>query len=383
MKRSMFSLAQVQADADHARGYTLDNQRRVVPQPFESCEAMGPTGTICSTARDMTNYMRMMLAGGEFAGQRVLEAADVRAMMQPIMPIGPGLFEEIGFRSYGMGLFIETYRGHELAGHGGNLNGAAAMVTFAPKDKIGIVVLTNRTAGRLRDGLPREILDRLLGLPSANMIERFAELETKALAGEDAAKSAGVSDRRANTHPSHELSEYAGRYSHAAYGDVDVTLEDGKLWMGYHGFKAALEHWHYDVFQTPSDKTSDLDEVRVQFHTDLQGEIESVTIPFEPSVEPTVYRRAAPPEMLQREFLQQFVGVYEVGGVDLEVRLREDGVLQTVQLGRVQDLEPLRGTMFRVKGATGVSVEFLKDAAGKVDRIAFHSGGSAIGPRKR
>ena len=50
---------------------------------------MGPTGGINSSAREMANYVRMMLAGGEFGGKRVLLKADVAAMMQPNMPIGP------------------------------------------------------------------------------------------------------------------------------------------------------------------------------------------------------------------------------------------------------------------------------------------------------
>jgi hypothetical protein len=87
--------------------------------------------------------------------------------------------------------------------------------------------------------------------------------------------------------------------------------------------------------------------------------------------------------MLERGFLERFVGTYEVDGIDVQVVLRDDGVLQYVQLGRVNDLLPVRGTLFRLKGLSGVSVEFLADAAGRVDRMAIHSGGSSIAPRKK
>ena len=62
--------------------------------------------------------------------------------------------------------------------------------------------------------------------------------------------------------------------------------------------------------------------------------------------------------------------------------LRDDGVLLYVVLGRPRELVPVRGTLFRIKDLTGVSVEFLKDASGKVDRIAIHADSSTIGPRK-
>ena len=383
MARTNFALSTVRDDADHATGYQLDNARALVPDPFESVEQMAPTGAINSTARDLVQWIRMLLAGGEWDGKRILLQADVLAMMQPQMPIGPAVFPEIGFRSYGMGFFVANYRGHEVAQHGGNMPGAATMVFMVPKEKIGIVVLTNRSGAVLRDGLPYEIVDRLLGLQSANMIGRYAELETKSFAGEEAAKSAGASDRKPNTRPSHDLADYAGDYSDPGYGPMQVRFAAGVLSLTYHGFTTRLDHWHYDVFQAPEDRTSRLDRIRVQFQTDLEGEVSGVAVPIEPNVAPIVFTRQPPPEMLERAFLQRFVGIYELDGVDLQILLRDDGVLQFVQLGRVYDLVPVRGTLFRIKDLSGVSLEFLSDAEGRIDRIALHAGGSTIGPRRR
>ena len=383
MTRTNFSLADTARDPDAAFGYQLDQERKLVRDAFESAEQMAPTGGINSTARDLSSWVRMMLGGGELGGKRVLLAADVQAMMEPQMPIGPSPFPEIGFRSYGMGYFVGSYRGFEFAQHGGNMPGAATMVFMVPREKIGIVVLTNRSGATLRDGLPYEILDRLLGLPSAGMITRFAALETKTFAGEDAARAAGASDRKPGTQPSHPLAEYAGRYRDSGYGPLEVRAENGGLSLLYHGFAAPLHHWHYDVFQTPEDPTSRLDSVRVQFRTDLEGEVQGVAVPIEPNVAPVVFEREPPPQMLERAFLERFVGTYEIGGIEAQVVLREDSVLQLVQIGRVSDLLPVRGTLFRIKGLTGVSVEFLAGPDGRVDRLAMHSGSSLIAPRKK
>jgi hypothetical protein len=282
-----------------------------------------------------------------------------------------------------MGYFVGSYRGFEYAQHGGNMPGAATMVFLVPREKIGIVILTNRSGAVLRDGLPYEILDRLLGLPSAGMIARFAELETKTFAGEDAARTAGTSDRKPGTQPSHALPEYAGRYRDPGYGSLEVRADAGGLSLVYNGFTAPLQHWHYDVFQTAEDPTSRLDSVRVQFRTDLEGEIAGVAVPIEPNVAPVVFEREPPPQMLERAFLERFVGTSELGGVDARVVLREDGVLQLVQLGRVSELLPVRGTLYRIKGLSGVSVEFLVGPDGRVDRLALHSGASLVAPRKK
>lgn len=383
MKRSNFALKDLTSDPDHALGYQLDEKRTLIRDPFESAETMGPTGSINSSAREMTSYLRMMLAGGSFGSKRVLQASDVAAMMQPNMPIGPSNFPELGFGSYGMGLFVAAYRGIEFASHGGNMPGAAAVVLMVPKEKIGIVVLTNRSGARLRDGLPYEIVDRLMGLPSANMVARYGELEKKALAGEEAAKSAGVSDRRTGTKPTHPLEAYAADFEHPGYGTVSVAQKDGRLQLTYNGFTTPLEHWHYEVFRAPDDRSNRLEQTRVQFETDLEGEVSTLNVPLEPNVPPTAFTRKAPAEMTSRAFLEPLTGVYEVNGIDAEVALREDGVLLYVVLGRPRELVPVRGTLFRIKDLTGVSVEFLKDASGRVDRIAVHSDSSTIGPRKK
>jgi hypothetical protein len=383
MRRSNFSLAEVDRDSDHAQGYQLDEKRQLVKDRFESVEAMGPAGSINSTARDMANYLRMMLAGGKLEGRQVLLESDVQAMMQPLMPGGPNFSPEFGFASYGMGLAVETYRGHETAQHGGDVPGSAALVLMVPKERIGVVVLANRSGAPIRDGLPYEIVDRLLGLPSADMIRRNAELETKAFASEDAAKAEGATARKPGTRPAHPLAEYAGDYAHPGYGTATVELQGERLQLAYNGFTTPLDHWHYEVFRAPENSVNRLERVRVQFETDLEGEVSGFALPFEPNVQPIRFARQPPREMLDPAFLTQLTGTYDMAGIDVEIALREDNVLQFVVLGGRRDLVPVRGTTFKLKDLTGVTIEFLRGPDGKVDRLVRHGGNDMIAPRKK
>ena len=386
MRRSNFSIAAMHADANHSLAYQLNDKREVVKTETISPEAMGPTGTINSSVDEMARFLRMMLAGGMFEGKRVLLEADVQGMMAPQMPIGKDVFPDVfGFRSYGMGLFVQTYRGVETAHHGGNLEGASALLVMVPSKRIGVVVLANRSGTRLRDALPFEIIDRLLGLESAGLLARHRELEEKGFAGEDAAKAAGVSDRKPNTKPGHALAEYAGDYEHPGYGRLKVGLANDRLSLAYNKFSAPLDHWHYDVFQTPADRLNPLELTRVQFHTDLSGEVASVTIPLEPNVEPISFARQPPAEMLERKFLEPLTGEYESAGVPVKIVLREDNVLQYTVLSTVRDLVPVRGTFFRFKDLAGAGVEFLRNPEGQADRMAIYHPGAenVIAPRKK
>jgi len=52
------------------------------------------------------------------------------------------------------------------------------------------------------------------------------------------------------TTPSLPLAQYAGTYRHPAWGDLTVTVEDGKLFARYGTeFVGPLEHVQYDAFR--------------------------------------------------------------------------------------------------------------------------------------
>lgn len=386
MKRSNFSVPVMNADANHAEAYELNTKREVVRIERNPVEAVGPAGAINSSADEMARYARMMLAGGLFEGKRVLLEADVQAMMQPQMPIGKDLFADFfGFRSYGMGLIVQTYRGIEIAHHGGNIDGLSSLLVFVPSKKIGVVVLANRSATPLPGALPFEIIDRLLGLESSGLLARHRELEVKGFAGQDAAKAAGTSDRKPNTKPARPLADYAADYLHPGYGPMKVALEKDRLKLSYNKFSTPLDHWHYEVFQAPADRQNPLELTKVQFNSDLSGEVASISVPLEPNVEPIVFIRQPPAEMRDRKFLESLAGEYDSGGVPVTIAVREDNVLQYIVLGSVRELVPVRGTYFRIKNLTGVAVEFMKNPAGQYDRMAIYSPGSenAIAPRKK
>ncbi|HVF71572.1 MAG TPA: serine hydrolase [Chthoniobacterales bacterium] len=386
MKRSNFSVATMKADANCSQAYELNTKREVVRIEYSALDAAGPAGAINSSVDEMAHYARMMLAGGMFEGKRVLLESDVQAMMQPQVPIGKDLFSDVfGFRNYGMGLFVQTYRGIEIAHHGGNLDGLSASLVLVPSKKIAVIVLANRTGTRLRDALPFEIIDRLLGLESSGLLARHRQLEEKGFAGEDAAKAAGTTDRKPNTKPARPLADYAAEYLHPGYGPMKVAVEKDRLKLSYNKFSTPLDHWHYEVFQAPADRQNPLELTKVQFNSDLSGDVASISVPLEPNVEPIVFSRQAPAEMRDRKFLEPIAGEYDGGGVPVTIAVREDNVLQYMILGNVRELEPVRGTYFRMKGLTGVAVEFLKNPAGQYDRMVYYSPGGepTISPRTK
>lgn len=127
--------------------------------------------------------------------------------------------------------------------------------------------------------------------------------------------------------------------------------------MRYNKFSTPLDHWQYEVFQAPADRQNDLELTRVQFQTDLSGDIASLTTPIESNVDPVSFTRQPPAEMRERKFLNALAGEYN-GAVPVSIVLRDDNVLHYTVLGIVRELIPVRGTFFRIKDLAGTAVEF-------------------------
>ncbi len=290
------SVNDLQRSTDYSFGYARLPSDSVVRVPSRNLDVIAPAGSINANITEMLKYVTMHLNQGQSEGREIIPATQARQMQAPQMVIppptiaGPGGLE-LGHESYGMGFFINTYRGHKLVHHGGNIDGFSAEVNFLPNDSIGIVVLTNLNGTPTRDFIPYMIYDRLLGLDPINWSGRFKEQADRAKARADSVRAKDVASRVSGTSPSHPLADYAGTYNHPGYGDMTVTLADGKLKLAYSSFNLGMEHWHYDVFEADPRSAANPIRWRVQFHMDATGAITSLSLPIEPALKPAFFAR--------------------------------------------------------------------------------------------
>lgn len=385
MKRSGFSIAEAKKDADVARGYEKDDQQEVKPTPYYEQTEMGPAGTIVSTAEDLSRYLLMLLGEGTFEGRPVLAAADVQAMQTPqmVMPT-PITFPEIGHASYGMGFVISSYRGHKMVQHGGAIDGFSLLLSFLPQQETGVVVLTNLDGVSYHAAVTYQVFDRLLGMSPVDWSGRYLERQRKFRAAEDEARAKGYTARVADTRPSHDLGDYPGEYEHPAYGTLRVGRNGDDLTLTYNRYTSTLKHFHYDVFEVPRNALDRLERTRVKFLTGWDGRVEGLAIPMEPVVKDIVFTRLPDRALRERGFLQTLTGDYELGPLTVSVYVRGENTLMMSIPGQpVRELEPMSGTTFAVKGLSGYTVEFKKDAAGRVAEAVFHQPtGDSVAKRK-
>lgn len=358
-------------------------EEKVVAIPWRNIDNIAPAGSINSNVAEMTAWIRLQLADGEFTGKRLLSSGAVKETQKShtVIAYDPPwslLFPDAHFVTYGLGWFLSDYHGRKVVEHGGNIDGMSALVAFIPEEKLGVVILTNMSGSELRTALKLRIFDAFMGGEakdwSATHLKTMKSFEAQGKAVEKKQND----ERAKDTKPSLALDKYAGTYSDEMYGDVKVAQdENGKLVARYGpAFTGDLEHWHYDTFQvTWRDRT--LGKSLVTFTLAAAGKVEAVKLQ-----NLTDFKRApdkAPATAgvtLSEADLKKFMGRYELKAPPLEMSVELiSGKLKAVIPGQpVASLIPVSADRFTVEGAPiPIFVQF-KLAEGKVSSLIVEQG---------
>jgi CubicO group peptidase (beta-lactamase class C family) len=251
MTHSNFSVIESQQAADYALPYREDEKDpdKTVLIPFREVTNVGPAGAINSSVGDMAKWLALHLSGGRAGDRQLIGAATLADIHAPHMVIGEVPERpELSPASYGLGWFVDGYRGHPRVEHGGNIDGFSALVTLLPQDDLGIVVLTNKDGTGVPERLVRHTIDRLLKLEPIDWNGEALVRRGKGKEIDKEAKAKKSSRRKAGTKPAHKLEEYAGDYEHPGYGALKVAVAGDHLDVTYNGITAPLEYWHYEVW---------------------------------------------------------------------------------------------------------------------------------------
>ncbi|WP_343081411.1 serine hydrolase domain-containing protein [Ostreiculturibacter nitratireducens] len=160
MTRSTLDFSEVMADADVATPHAPHGagQRRALPIQTEAALLpVAPAGAHWSTAADMARYLEALLSTGGEHG--IVAPESLAHLTAPQVPVSATM-------SYGLGWFVEDWKGQRLIHHGGNTFGFTSEVAFLPEAGTGIVILTN--AGRANDfvqAVRARFLEVLFDLP--------------------------------------------------------------------------------------------------------------------------------------------------------------------------------------------------------------------------
>ncbi len=403
MQRSGFSVRSAMEDPDHARPYDVRGDT-LVEIPFRRIDAVGPAGSINSSAEEMARWVQMLLARGELNGATVLQTGTVEAMETPAMAIAARPSDPaLGLMTYGLGWFLDSYRGHFRVHHGGNIDGFSALVSYFPQHDLGIVVLTNRNGSNLPELVVRQLADRVLELEPrdwsgealAGQAAQRAQADSLAALGPEARER--TEDRVEGTTPSHPLAGFAGRYRHPGYGIMEVALEgEGSggsgngastrgsgpseaggaegLILQYYDISLPLRHVHFDVFETRNreGESSPFAGFRVRFTTGFDGGVEGLQIALEPTLPASTFARAPDDRLTDPAFLDRLAGPYRLDAQTIRIRRQGERLVAEIPGQPPYTLVPASETSFTLEVAPQIRVSFDLSDAGEPQAVTFH-----------
>jgi CubicO group peptidase (beta-lactamase class C family) len=367
MRRTNLSVAEMLADDDHATAYTR-RKGQIVPVPQRPLPAIAPAGSINSSAADMARWVMAQLAGGQLDGVTVMSPGTAKRQLTPHM-LMPGIGEVPGLSAYayGLGWLNGRYREHALAMHDGGIDGFTTHCMLLPDDGIGVVVLTNTSAGMMHLTVACRVLDELLGVEPADVFCYLKPRFDAAMAGAREAKAA----RRVVPGAQHgrPLPDYAGEYVHPGYGTLTISQNGGVLEPVLGTMTLSLAHRHYETFDLAWSEMGDEPAIfPLTFLSDPDGVVNALTVQFEALVEPLRFDKR--PAEQAPEVLRRLCGSYAMGPVEIVVALRGERTLTVTAPGAPPlDLEPLGCLRFGVKDQPAITAEFELDGNGAVTRL--------------
>ena len=296
MTSTNFSVLDNQRSPDFSYPYRKDEKTGAIsPIPFHALEAIAPAGAINSNVEDMARYAIFQLGNGKVGDRQIVSEANLNLNHTPQVPMPSGMpSKEIGPSSYGMGWVISSYRGRPLWWHNGGIDGFYALLSLLPDDHFGVVILTNVFgSNRVPEIVSYRLYDQMLGLEPVDWAKRFHDLEDKQKAADEEEHKKDLTSRRPDTHLSHDVRAYAGRYENAGYGVLTVETDSQGLHAALNNLRFSLEHVDYDVFESPPDSTGAVDIGKLRFLTDLEGDISAIAAPLEDNAPEIVFTRVA------------------------------------------------------------------------------------------
>jgi len=336
-----------------AKGYRVDRDEEggakgLVYMPFGEHTELSPgaAGALFSTMADLIQWLKVHVNDGRAGDVQLISPGNLKQMHHPQTIIPGGGFNEalLGntIFTYGMGWFVEPYRGYTLVHHGGNVEGHSLIIGFVPQEKVGVVALTNIAMLPLRDVLLYESIDRALDLPDRSWNSKFHQMFDPIIAGEAQGKRTAAEERIEHAPPTHPLETYTGTYQADGYPDFAVRIDGQKLQACTLGSLdwSELRHYHYNVFEW---HLAIFDFwMKIRFLVNDNGEIETVAIPIEPEVDDVIFTRKLP--QLTEDILAELVGQYDtpIDGVAITITAHKDKLYANFTGEAPEEIKPYR-----------------------------------------
>ncbi|KAA8645612.1 hypothetical protein EYZ11_003496 [Aspergillus tanneri] len=284
------------------RGYTwAPEAEQYVSEPYLDYAAMTGASAMVSTVLDYTKWLRAMIyRTGPISTEGHAALLHPRSIISNTDDI---VAPKAPYHLYALGWFIDQIDGEQLYWHSGSWPGFGIMVGFIPDKQWGFAMMGNATSAR---NVAQELYLYLIDQLGVNHTPKDGERVT--IKQETTQKNTGLDrsdDTKKKLYPclpdppiphSLPLHQYAGIYSHPAYGPIPLVLDEqlsADLSDRAEKLRLALQHASGEFFigflYSPGNGSASREGFRVEFVIDSTGTAQKIGIELEPALREKIW----------------------------------------------------------------------------------------------
>jgi len=196
-------------------------------------------GGINSNITDLCKWVQLWLNKGKYGDglSKTLFSPNVyREITSPqtIIPVGgPGPYNT-HFAAYGLGFGLTDVKGYKQLAHTGGLEGMVTQITMIPELNLGIIVLTNQQEGSAFNAITNQIKDGYFGITGTYRVKEYSALRKTQLEMANRLLDSTwkeIEKVQQSGKGNIDINLFTGTYRDPWFGDVFVSLKNGKPWF--------------------------------------------------------------------------------------------------------------------------------------------------------
>ncbi len=249
MKHSIFSVRDVVKTPDYALPYIDWEEGKPEEMEFHNADILGPAGCMISNVEDLSKWVLFNLNKGKVDDKQIVSSQNLARLQSPQIPVSQRMkYPEVFYQSYGMGWFIDAYRGNLHVHHGGVLYGFTSQVSFLPTANIGVVLLANLNGTPATEVIEYYIYDKLLGLEPVDWQKRKLDELAQMKVQYEKTKDEKDPDFNPESPLTSPLNNFTGTYISNGYGSMTIQKEGDSLHTVLLGIRCPLRHYNNETF---------------------------------------------------------------------------------------------------------------------------------------
>lgn len=295
MTRSVTKTEDLNRLDNKATPHSFDYNFKMTPIPYNRVDNLAACGGIYSSAKDAANWIMMQLNGGMFNGKQIVEKSVLNKTLTPQniyrLPVyNPKNPVNRHFLAYGLGWFMQDYRGKLMIEHSGGYDGMVSRTSFMPEINAGVVILTNNDENDIITTLLYQIYDYYLGTGYMNWDSLAYSRNITYIEDDFKLWNERLSDTNKNMMPSFDMKELTGTYQNTPAGNAVIEYKEGRYILNLDmrpNTKGFVKHYHYDTLYC---ETNDLVFGRFFMPVKVEnGKIISIKIKADDFIDPLYY----------------------------------------------------------------------------------------------